>query len=165
MTGAALYPAGIALASLGALASAYTAQYGFGLQPCILCLYQRVPFAAAGVLGVLALLPALRPGLRAGLLALAGLGLLANAGIAVFHTGVEQHWWAGTEACSGGAAATAAMTMEQLQEMLSRPAQARCDQPPWSFHGLTMAMLNVPFSAALGLFGLWGARRLTRGRR
>lgn len=162
---APLYPAGIAAASAAALATGYVAQYGFGLQPCILCLYQRIPFAAAAVLSGLALLPLLSRELRAALLGLAGLGLLVNAGIAVYHTGVEQLWWAGTEACSGGAAATAAMTIEQMQEMLNRPAQVRCDQPAWSFHGITMAMLNVPFSLALGLFGLWGARRLKEGRR
>lgn len=155
-----LVPASVALACGGALVAAYTAQYGFGLQPCILCLYQRVPFYVAVGLSGLALLPGLARDWRAALLGLAGLGLVVNAGIAAFHVGVEQHWWAGTEACSGGAAATAQMTIEQLQEMMSRPAQPRCDQPPWSFLGITMAMLNVPFSLALGLYALWGAGRM-----
>jgi hypothetical protein len=55
------------------------------------------------------------------------------------------------------------MTIEQLQEMMTRPAQVRCDQPPWSFHGITMANLNVPFSLAVGLFALWGAARWRKG--
>ena len=160
MSRRAAFPAAVALASASALAAAYTAQYGFGLQPCILCLYQRVPFYAAIILALPALLPVLGRHWRAMLLGLAGLGLLVNAGIAAFHVGVEQHWWAGTEACAGGAAATAQLTIEQLQEMLSRPAQPRCDQPPWSFLGITMAMLNVPFSLALGLVALLGARRI-----
>lgn len=153
-------PTTLAGVCAAALVAAYTAQYGFGLQPCILCLYQRVPFYVAIVLCGLALLPALARDWRALLVGLAGLALVINAGIAMFHVGVEQHWWAGTEACSGGAATTAQMTIEQLQEAMSRPAQARCDQPPWSFHGVTMAMLNVPFSLMLGLLALIGARRM-----
>lgn len=162
MSRKAFYPASVALVAAAALASAYTAQYGFGLEPCILCLYQRIPFYGAILLGLLAMVPWLGRSWRAVLLGMAGVGLLINSGIAVFHVGVEQHWWAGTEACSGGAAATAQLTIEQLQELMSRPAQPRCDQPPWSFHGITMAMLNVPFSLGLGLFALRGTWKIGR---
>lgn len=153
-------PVLVLLGALAALAAAYTAQYGFGLQPCILCLYQRIPFAVAAGLALLVLL--LGGGLRGPLMLLAGLALLGNAGLAGFHTGVELHWWAGTEACAGGAAATAGMTMEQLQQALAQPALPRCDEPSWSFYGLTMANLNIPFSLALGLLALWGMREPNR---
>ena len=56
-----LAPFGIFAVSATALANAYIAEYGFGLEPCILCLYQRVPYAVAGVLGLAALfVPSLR---------------------------------------------------------------------------------------------------------
>lgn len=152
-------PAAVVLLSAAALAAAYAGQYLFGLQPCVLCLYQRVPFAVAVVLGGLALLPAVGRGGRAGLLALAGLALLVNAGIAVFHTGVEQHWWAGTEACAGGAGG-GVESVQDLLAAMAKPVEARCDEPPWSLFGITMAMMNVPFSLALGVLALWGARQL-----
>lgn len=165
MTARILLPGALAATSAAALGAAYVAQYGFGLQPCILCLYQRVPFAIAVALGLLALLPAVPRRGRATLLALAGLALLVNAGIAVFHTGVEQHWWAGTEACAGAAGAGAGVdTVQDLMAAMSRPVAARCDEPPWSLFGITMAMMNIPFSLALGGFGLWGAGRLWRER-
>ena len=40
-------PLVILAASAGALASAFVAQYVFGLEPCVLCIYQRWPFAIA----------------------------------------------------------------------------------------------------------------------
>ena len=40
----------ILAASMGALGMAYVAEVVFGLEPCILCLYQRVPYAITGVL-------------------------------------------------------------------------------------------------------------------
>ena len=41
--------------SLGALVMALIGQYAFGLEPCILCLYERVPWAAAAVVAAIGL--------------------------------------------------------------------------------------------------------------
>lgn len=143
----------VAALCLAALTLAVVAQYGFDLRPCNLCLIQRVPFALAG----LAAAAALRPDAPSGrLLILAGLLLLINGGIAFYHVGVEQHWWA-SAVCSGGDQAQVAVS-DLLAEM-SRPVEAQCDQPAWSFHGITMAMLNVPFSALSGLAVLWASRK------
>ena len=51
-----LVPFAILTASIGALIIAYTAELAFGIEPCILCLYQRIPYALAGALAVAALL-------------------------------------------------------------------------------------------------------------
>jgi len=149
---------GVAGISLAALAFALVAQYGFGLRPCNLCLIQRVPFVLAALLGLLALKDERRAGL---LLRLAGLALLINGGIAVYHVGVEQHWWA-SAVCSGSAQGDLAVA-DLLAEM-NRPAEAQCDSPAWSFHGITMAALNVPFSALFGLLVLWAAKKTEASR-
>lgn len=47
-----IFGAGIALFSFTALAMAFTAEYVFDLKPCILCIYQRIPFAVAFLLGL-----------------------------------------------------------------------------------------------------------------
>src|SRR5689334_10219015 len=88
----------VVFVSISALAAAYIAQYGFGLKPCILCLYQRTPYAVAIALGLLALLI---PRLAHALLILAALTFLAGAGIAGFHAGVEYGWWKGLPSCGG----------------------------------------------------------------
>lgn len=146
----ALSVAGI---SLAALAFALVAQYGFGLRPCNLCLIQRVPFALAALLGLLALKDALPASL---LLRLAGIALVLNGGIAVYHVGVEQHWWA-SAVCAGSQ--QGAVAVADLLAEMSKPAEAQCDSPAWSFHGITMAALNVPFSALFGLAVLGAVKR------
>ncbi|MBI3445200.1 MAG: disulfide bond formation protein B [Magnetospirillum sp.] len=139
---------------LTSLAVALVAQYGFGLRPCNLCLIQRVPF----VLGALLAAQALRPGRPAGtLLRLAGLLLLLNGAIAIYHVGVEQHWWA-SAVCS--AAGSGSVDVADLMAEMTKPVEAQCDQPAWSFHGITMAALNIPFSAGIGLITLFLLRRL-----
>src|SRR5690606_38242336 len=78
------------LGSLALLAGAFLFQFAGGLQPCPLCIWQRWPHAVAGVLGLIALATPLRP------IALLGLATtLLGAGIAGYHTGVEQGWWQG----------------------------------------------------------------------
>ncbi|CUW41035.1 putative disulfide bond formation protein DsbB [Magnetospirillum sp. XM-1] len=144
---------GVAGICLAALALALVAQYGFGLRPCNLCLIQRVPFALAALLG----LAALKEGWPAAtLLRLAGIALAVNGAIAVYHVGVEQHWWA-SAVCSG--AQQGAVAVADLLAEMNRPAEAQCDTPAWSFHGITMAALNVPFSALFGLAVLWAVKR------
>jgi len=152
-----LIPLAIVAASVGALAFAYTAQYAYGFEPCILCLYQRVPFAVAGVLGLLALLVP-RGNIRNAAVALAGVTLLIGSGIAFYHVGVEQHWWVSAASCGGGL--NEAMSINQLLTQLqNKPAKA-CDEVDWALFGISMATYNVAASLALGAAALWGAWRL-----
>jgi disulfide bond formation protein DsbB len=151
------YPALIALASLAVLAAAFAFQYLGGLQPCVLCIYQRYPYGVAIALGVIALvLP--RGRAQAVLLGLAALVFLVDAGIAAFHVGVEQHWWAGTEAC-GGAAPAAPQNLNALMQSLGTQP-ARCDAVAWSLFGISMAGYNFLVALALAAFSVAAARRL-----
>ncbi|TAN59721.1 MAG: disulfide bond formation protein B [Magnetospirillum sp.] len=137
-----------------ALASALVAQYVFGLRPCILCLIQRGPFVLAALLAAVALRLPIH---GRTLLQLAGLALLINGGVAVYHVGVEQHWWV-SAVCPAGEVGGPVSVVDLMAEM-NKPVEVHCDQPAWSFHGITMAALNIPFSALLGLMTLVLARR------
>ena len=48
------YPAFLVAVAVGALGFAYHAQIVLGLEPCNLCLYQRVPYAVIGLAGAAA---------------------------------------------------------------------------------------------------------------
>jgi len=142
--------AAVAAASAGALAAAYISQYGFGLQPCILCLYQRVPYALNLSFGVMAVLATFRyPRLAALLLWLAALAFFAGAFIAGFHAGVEQKWWSGFSSCGGNALPENA-SLEDLRKFLARQEIVRCDTPAWTLFGISMAGYNFFASLALG---------------
>lgn len=154
-------PLGILLASAGALATAYIAEYGLGLEPCVLCLYQRVPFAAGILLGAGALCAERTGHPRAGvwLVALAGAGFLAGAGVALYHVGVEQHWW---ESAVCGGAPLATMSIEDLQAALLAPPPKSCDAVDWTFLGLSMASWNAIVSPLLAGATLVAAASLSR---
>lgn len=143
-----LAPLAVIAASAFALATAFGAQYGFGIEPCPLCLYQRVAYAVAGLVGLAALFAA--PGdKRALVVGLAGVAFTLGAGIALYHVGVEQHWWASAVCTAGNDKAPA--TVEQLRAMLTAKPAKPCDERDWTLFGVSMATYNVGASVALAL--------------
>ena len=165
---------GFLLASAGAIAAVFVFQFGFGLQPCILCVWQRLPHAIAILLsgfgiGQARSVDPIRHPFRAVpwktftlVAVLLTVDHLANAGIAAFHVGVEQHWWAGTEACTGGA--PTGLSADQLSAQLLQTPVAHCDQIAWSLFGISMAGYNFLLSVALAAAGLWAFFRFNAAR-
>ena len=80
----------------------------------------------------------------------------AGFGLAVFHTGVEQHWWLGTSGCA--IQPLRGKTPQDLRAALLHTVSARCDEVTWTFLGLSMANWNVPLSLGLALFAGLAAR-------
>jgi disulfide bond formation protein DsbB len=148
----------IVLASAGSLGSALISQFFFGLQPCVLCIYQRWPYVAAIILGGMAMMASGNPRTRAILLVLCGGVFLTGAGIAAFHVGVEQHWWQGTAECTAQGL-NQAKTVEELRALLEKAPVVRCDEVAWSLFGISMAGYNLAVSLFLAAFSLFAARR------
>lgn len=134
---------GAVAVSIFALAAAFGAEAFLGLEPCILCIYQRWPFAIVAAVGGIALIRRKRPCAVSAALSVSALAFLINSTIAFYHTGIEQKWWASAlEGCAvpnfGGA------PQSILENIMSAPT-GRCDEPSWfdPIFGLTMANYNV----------------------
>jgi disulfide bond formation protein DsbB len=157
-----LIPLAIFVLAAAPLAGALLSQYGFGLAPCHLCILQRIPYAAVMALAALAFIVRCPCFLKA-VIVLSALAFLSDAGLALFHTGVELQWWQGMswwgdaarllglESCSGGAAAD---SIEALRAQLLAAPVARCDQPPFIFLGLSMAGWNGVYALFATVFTL-----------
>ena len=146
----------IALISAFSLAAALTSEVVLGLEPCILCIYQRIPFLLALLVALSGMgLCKARKGKSAGfsviLIGLCALLFLINSAIALYHSGVELHWW--RSAVEGCAVPHHFGDEPQsiLENILSAPT-ARCDEIPWAdpVFGLSMANYNVML--CFGLF-------------
>lgn len=155
-------PLFVVVASLASLAVALASQYWGGLQPCILCVYQRYPYGVAAALGVAGMIVAARPAWLRTMLLLAGVAFLVDAGIAAFHVGVEQGWWQGTAEC--GSTLDLSLSPEELTSQLLNQPVARCDEVPWSLFGISMAGYNFLYAGALSVATLWLALRRRRER-
>jgi disulfide bond formation protein DsbB len=130
----------LAAAATAILLTALGLQYLGGLPPCHLCVLQRYPFAALIAVGILGWY--WQPRL---MLALAALVLLTSAGLAGYHLGVEQGWWALPAGCTAGGDAR---SIEELRRMLTE-APPTCDQMSFTFLGLSLAAWNGMISLAL----------------
>lgn len=139
--------------SLATLAAAWGFELIGGYKPCPLCLMQRYAyyFALPSALGAVTLLSKSKNHLALVLLGLSALAYLINAGLGVYHSGVEWHWWAGPSDCSGTSGALATEAGSLLQS-LSDIRVVRCDEASWRLFGLSFAGYNVVIS--LGLAGL-----------
>lgn len=152
--------AAIAIAAAGAAAivGAWFFQYVLGLKPCPLCLEQRYAYYFAIPLAVMVLLGehvgASRKVLVAALLAIA-LGMLWNAGLGLYHAGVEWKWWPGPQECAGALddLGAAGGLLSKLQSI----TVVRCDEAAWRFLGLSLAGYNALISLALAGMAGWGA--------
>jgi disulfide bond formation protein DsbB len=141
-----------AAASATALAAAFISQYAYGLQPCILCVYQRIPYALViffAVLGIGLGRASVRPAKF--FLGLVSITFLANSVIAAYHTGVERKWWPSfLEGCT--IPKMEGNITDVLAQIEASPI-VRCDEIPWTdpFFGLSMANYNVLFCLVLAI--------------
>ena len=136
--------------SVFALAFALLSQYGFGFKPCVLCLWQRVPYLLVIIVAALGLGVGRLRLWRGALLLLCALLLLGDAGIAAFHIGVEQHWWSGTSGCT--IQTKAATDASGLRSALLASPVAQCGEISWTFIGLSMATWNLFFALCCAIF-------------
>ena len=153
----------IAAVGLAAILGAYFFQYVLGLPPCPLCLEQRyayyfsIPLAAMILLGLS--VGASRKVVLLAFLAIAAF-MLWNAGLGVYHSGVEWKWWPGPQDCSG--AVPNFSTGGSLIDQMNKAKVVRCDEAAWRFLGLSLAGYNVLISFALAAIAALGAHHLSR---
>ncbi len=153
-------PLAMAFIAAASLSMALIAQYVFGLEPCILCVIQRWPYAIIIALGVLAFVISFK--CKKGtsfLMGAIGITFIANSIIAFYHTGVEQHWWKSfLEGCD---VPDMIGNMDKiLEEIQNRTEAVPCDEIPWAdpILNLSMANYNIVFCLGLGVIALISAQ-------
>jgi disulfide bond formation protein DsbB len=152
---AALAVTAIAAVTLG---GAWFFQLVLDIRPCPLCLEQRYAYYLVIPLGLVIAFGAARDAPRAALaagLAIIALAALGNAGLAIYHSGVEWGLWQGPTECSGpiGNLGSAGNLLERLDSV----KVVRCDEVQWRFLGLSLAGYNVLISLLMAAIAAWGA--------
>jgi disulfide bond formation protein DsbB len=142
--------AGLVLAAgILVLGAVLLSQYWGGLDPCELCLLERWPWwGAVAIAAITWLIGGKFPlPIAAGLLTIV---FLASVGVAFYHVGVEQHWFAGPSACT--ASGPAANDVDALRAQLLGKQAVMCDEVQWSLFGVSLAGWNLVASLAMALF-------------
>jgi disulfide bond formation protein DsbB len=159
--------AAFVIAGISALAliGAYLFQYVGGLPPCMLCLWQRPPYYIAIVSALVALLVIWRaPQLDTIMLiflSIAGLALIVNAGLGVYHAGVEWKWWPGPDVCE--AFGSGPKSARELLEQIQNNTAVRCDEASWRLLGLSLAGYSALISTGLATISAVSVMKTSRG--
>lgn len=140
---------GLALViAIGSILTALAFEHLGGYAPCPLCLMQRYAYYAGIPLTFIAMALIAERGRLASLVFFAvSLGYLANAGLGVYHAGVEWHFWPGPDTCATAQALPA--NPADLLKGLESARVVRCDEAAWRLFGLSFAGWNALISLAL----------------
>ncbi len=154
--------AGLILIVAGAtILAALFFEYVLGMQPCLLCLYQRWPYYVAVPLAAVLVALSLPQSLRRAGLALLGLIFVASAGLGAYHAGVEWGFFLGPSGC-GGTPAPLASGMEDFMRQLETVRVISCTEPAWRFLALSMAGWNAVISALVAILAFASAATPSR---
>ena len=151
-----------ALACGGLLAYAYYAQFALHLEPCPLCIFQRIGVLSIALLfAIAAVHDPVGWGRRlyAGLIALAA---LATIGVAMRQLYIQSLPPESVPAC--GASLDFMLKVFPLTDVLVKvlTGSGECAKVDWRFFGLAMPAWVLIAALCLGVWGLWGTLRRRR---
>jgi disulfide bond formation protein DsbB len=137
------------------LAYAYYTQYFLHLEPCPLCIFQRVGVFAVGVVFLLATAQDPVGWGRRVYAALIVLAALATAGVAAKHLYIQSLPPDAVPAC--GASLAYMMKIFSLNEVVVKvlTGSGECAKITWSFLGLSMPGWVLIAVLCLGIYGMW----------
>ena len=128
--------------SLFSLIAALYVEYILGFKPCILCIYQRIPYAIA----ILISLTAFFIGNRSILLIILGLTFLASILLSGYHVSIEKGIIEPLFSCTGEN--IKALEKEEILKSLNN-IQPDCKDVDFSIFGVSLATLNFIISFVL----------------
>lgn len=146
------------LACVGLLAYAIYLQLHDGLEPCNLCIFQRIAFAALGLVFLVGALHGPRGTGRRGYGVLVALASLAGIVIAARHVWIQE-FPSPTASCGVPLSfMTETMsTTDVIRKVMT--ATGNCGDIDWTFLGLSMPWWSLIWFLLLAAWGLYAAFR------
>lgn len=132
-----------------------------GYIPCALCLMQRQPYYLGIPVALLAAANAAFGGprwLTRALIGVVGIMMLVGAGLGVYHSGVEWHFWEGPATCATSANGVTQDASNLLND-LNAVKGPSCTEASLRVLGLSFAGWNVIASLGLAFIAAKGMRR------
>lgn len=130
---------------------AFFMQIFFGLQPCDLCVWQRIPHLAVMFGAVLVPLKFVRF-----TLIMQAMAYFINAALALYHTGIERLWWKGIGECVSPEINQ--LSINDLYQKLMMTNIVKCNEISFSLFGLSLTNYNLIVCTLLGISLIYAIR-------
>ena len=152
------------IACVALLGYAYYTQYELGLEPCPLCIFQRIGIAALGVVFLIAGLHNPRKWGASVYTVLIAVASLATVGVAIRHLYVQSLPPGTIPAC--GAPLDVLLQFTPVTEVIRKvlTGSGECSQVNWKFLGLAMPAWVLICALALGALGVFTNTRIGRAK-
>ena len=142
-----LYFLGLIVFSTISLSFAFFVEYILGFDPCILCIYQRVPYYLLILVGVGGVVfKNYKFYLYIALFIFLGAAILAG-----YHTGVERGVFDPTDTCNPGFNIPDGLSADQIREMFYVAPIATCAHAAFKIFALSMTEWNLILNIVLFL--------------
>lgn len=125
------------VSSLLALGAAYIAEMFFGLVPCKLCLYERIPYFVAIIPSVLMIARGYNK-----IFFVVVACYVVGAAISFYHAGLEYGWFSDILHCAGDLASGASF-MDLKAALLAKETVVSCSVPSFIFIGISLSGWNA----------------------
>lgn len=135
------------LASFFALFFSYLLEYQFSLDPCHLCIMQRYTYFITIILCLLALIYKYKNIISL----LICFSIYCTLGIAIWHLGIELHWWTQSSSCANWDSNIGSLN-EELQNNLLETTSASCDLTSPKFLNITLVQWSFIYIIVNSIF-------------
>lgn len=140
-----MYFLGLIIISALSLLYAFFVEYLQGFEPCILCLYQRIPYYLLIIIGIAGIV---FKGHKYFLFLALG-ALLSSVLLSGYHAGVERGIFNPTDTCNAGINIPEGLSADQIRDMFYDKPIATCTIAAFKILGLSMTEWNFLFSCGL----------------
>ena len=150
-----LYFLSLIIISTTSLAFAFFVEYALGFEPCILCLYQRVPYYLLMLIGIAGMVfknhkyP----------IYLALFVFFSAAMLAGYHAGIEREWFNPTDTCNPGFNIPENASVDEIRQMLYDAPIATCTKAAFKIFGISMTEWNLILNIVLFFCTIWAVKR------
>ena len=138
----------IGILSLFFLVAAYFLQYVLGVQPCKLCIYQRIPYLLLVFLGGVSLIGFMKNHYHKMMLIFCRLLILVEIFLAIYHVGIERDIFQEVVPCKIESS-TASVTMDSLRAQIYNNKEVSCKEVSMRILGLSLAEINLVLAVFL----------------
>lgn len=131
------------------IALAYFVEHILGYKPCILCLYERLPYFA---LIIFACFGIIKSRCSRAVMILLKLTFLGAGILSFYHVGIEYNFFDPTSICEVQKGFGRGLTVTQMLDQLNASSLSDCRKPEFKLLGLSMAEINLGLNILMFFF-------------
>ena len=141
------------------LGIAYFVEFALGFKPCILCLYERIPFFFLIIFSCFGMI---RVRYTRGSIILIKITFLLAACLTFYHVGIEHNIFHPTSTCEVEKGFGQGLSVSEMLDKINKSPLSDCRKPEIKLFGFSMAEANLALNILMFFFTIMVCRFTSR---